>query len=187
MAGTRVNYKLFRGSTDKNLTVTLTYTYENEGDFRTVMYNSQYNSYSISPLFGISISKGYEKDRIYVTSNQYYSFTTLMEKAVKLISDHLYEIFPNVGLSEFDIDAKTLERFQTEKALACDGITMSPVVFVDETNQCFPGLLINTIKYGSIRLPLQDAIAISRLLSNLNPHAIALSLTAMATDNMKSI
>lgn len=159
--------------------MTLVYTYDIDGDFKTITRNQQYNSYSILPSFGINISRGYDKDRVYISSNQYYAFASLLEKTVKMVSEHLYEIFPNVGRVEFDIDTKTLERYQTEKAMACDGITMSPAVFVDDTNQCFPGITINTVKTGSLCMPLQDAITISKLLNGLNPHMVSLSLLSM--------
>lgn len=171
----RINYKLFRGSIDKKLSITYSYMYEPTGDFQTVVQREN-GTVTILPSFGISISHGFEQDHIYIVSNQYYVFSSLLEKAVKLISDHLYEIFPNVGHAEFEIDAKTLERFQTEKAIAIDGITMIPAVWVDETNQCFPGIQINTLKFGSIKIPLQEAIPISLLLKNFDPHAASLTM-----------
>lgn len=171
----RINYKMYRGSTDKNLTVQYVYQFEPSGDFQTVMQREN-GTVSILPSFGISVSNGYDRDRVYITSNQYFQFTSLLERCVKLVSDHLYEIFPNVGRAEFEIDTKTLERFQTEKAMAADGITMVPEVWVDETNQCYPGIRINTLKLGTIRIPLQDAIAISKMLSTFDPHLFSISL-----------
>lgn len=170
----RINYRLFRGSTDKKLTVLYVYQFEPSGDFQTVLQREN-GTISILPSFGISISNGFDKDRVYITSSQYFSFTSLLEKCVKLTSEHLYEIFPNVGRAEFDIDTKTLERFQTEKALSTDGITMTPAVWIDETNQCYPGIQINTLKLGSIRIPLQDAIPIEKMFSTFDPHLFGLS------------
>ena len=171
----RINYKLYRGNVDRNLSVTYVYMFEPSGDFRTV--NQRENgTVTILPSFGISISEGYGKDQVYFTANQYYIFASILERTVKMISDHLYELFPNAGKSEFEIDAKTLERFQTEKAIASNGITMVPCVWIDETNQCFPGVQITTLKHGGLRIPLQDAIPISQMFLHFDPHGFALSM-----------
>ena len=171
-----ISYKLFRGSTDKRLTVTYVYRFEAEGDFRTVYQKEGSESAYISPSFGISISNGYDKDRVYVTTNQYFTFVTLFEQIVRLVSQHLHELFPNAGRSEFEINAKALERFQTEEAVASEGITMIPCVYVDETNQCFPGIQINTLKFGSIKIPLQDAIPMNRMFKTFDPHGMSISM-----------
>lgn len=172
----RINYKLFRGTVDKHLSVLYVYRYEADGDFQTVYQKEGSASVTILPSFGINISRGYDQDRAYITSNQYFIFVTLLEKIVRLVSEHLYELFPNAGRSEFEINAKALERFQTEMAVASDGITMIPAVFVDDTNQCYPGIQINTLKLGSIKLTLQDAIPMSKMFSTFDPHAMSLSM-----------
>ena len=172
----RLNYKLFRGSRDKHLTVLYGYSYEPDGDFKTVYQREGSNTVTILPAFGISISKGYEQDRVYIPSNQYFTFVTLLQKTVTLISDHLYELFPNAGRSEFEINAKALERFQTEMAIASDGITMVPAVYVDDTNQCYPGIQINTLKLGSIRIPFEDAIPMNQMFKTFDPHAMSISM-----------
>ena len=172
----RINYKLFRGSIDKHLTVLYSYIYEENGDFRTIYQREGSTSVTISPSFGVSLSHGYGQDSVYVPASQYFSFITMLEKCVKLVSENLYELFPNVGRSEFEINAKALERFQTEKAMASDGITMIPSVYVDETNQCFPGIQINTLKHGSIRIPLEDAIPMSKMFSTFDPNVMAISM-----------
>ncbi len=171
----KINYKIYRGSVDKNLSVTYAYTYTDVGDFQTVTQRDN-GSVTIIPSYGINISRGFNQEHIYITSNQYYVFTSLLLKTVKMISDHLYEIFPNVGKVEFEIDTKTLERFQIEKAIAADGITMIPTVWVDETNQCFPGIQINTLKLGTIKIPLQDAIPMSLMFKSFDPLATSLTM-----------
>lgn len=171
----RINYKLFRGSVDDKLSVTYVYRFEESGDFQTIKEREN-GTVTILPSFGITISNGFGKDSAYITSGMYHSFVSLLEKGVKLVSDHLYEIFPNIGSIEFEIDSKTLERFQTEKALSTTGMTIIPCVFVDETNQCFPGIQLNTLKFGSIKIPLQDAIAISKMFETFDPHMFGLSI-----------
>ena len=173
----RINYKLFRGQIDKRLSVIYNYTFESDGDFRTIFQKDGSISTTISPSYGINISHGFEQDRrVFIPSSQYYIFTSLLETAIKLISEHLYELFPNVGKSEFEINGKVLERFQTEKAIANGGITMIPCVFTDETNQCYPGIHINTLKLGNIKIPLQDAIPRSKMLNSFDPSVMSLSM-----------
>ena len=172
----RINYKLYRGTIAKNLIVNYVYTFEETGDFKTVYQRDESSTVYLNPSFGISISLGYEKDRVYVTSNLYYTFTGLLETSVKLISENLYELFPNAGRAEFEINPKSLERFMTEKAIANNGITMVPCVYVDEMNQCYPGIHISTLKNGSIKLPFQDVIPLSKLLSSIDPHLMSLSM-----------
>ncbi len=172
----KINYSLFRGSVNKNLSILYVYRFEPAGDFATVKERPN-GSVAIYPAFGISVSNGYDRDSVYITSSQYFAFTSLLEKSVKLISEHLYELFPNVDRAEFEIDGKMLDRFQTEKAVSSDGITMIPAVWVNsETNQCHPGLKIETLKYGSICIPLQDAIPAAKMFETFDPHLFGVSM-----------
>ena len=84
----RINYKLFRGSINRNLIVNYAYHFEPTGDFQTVTQREN-GSVSILPSFGISISEGFDKDRVYISANQYYIFSSLLKKTVKLISEIL--------------------------------------------------------------------------------------------------
>lgn len=170
-----ISYRLFKGTIDKQLSASYVYKFEAGGDFQTVKERPNGNV-SILPSFGISISRGFDRDRIYITSNQYYVFASLLDKITNLISDHLYELFPNVGKAEFEIDSKALERFQTEKAVASDGITMTPCVWVDDTNQCYPGVSIVTLRMGSIRIPFQDVIPMRDMFRTFDPHLFGISL-----------
>lgn len=172
----RINFPIYRGNTNKHLQVTYVYRFEPTGEYSTVKERPN-GSVTIYPSYGISVSEGFEKDSIYIPSGQYFSFVTLLSKSVRLIQENLYELFPNVNSAEFEADAKALDRFQTEKALANDGITMSPAVWVDrETNQCYPGLMIKTLKFGSVCIPLQDAIPIEAMFSKLDPLALSISM-----------
>ena len=172
----RINVKLCRGVINKHLLVNYVYRFEPTGEFATVQDRPN-GSVSIYPSYGISISEGFEKDSIYVPANQFFTFSTLLTKSVKLIQDNLYELFPNVNRAEFEIDSKAFDRFQTEKAVTSDGISMLPAVWVDgETNQCHPGIMIRTMKYGSVCVPLQDAIPIEAMLARLDPIGMSISM-----------
>ena len=172
----RITYKLFRGTVEKNLVANYVYTFDVDGDFRTIYQREGTENVTILPSFGISVSLGFDKDRLYIPSSQYYTFASLLETAVKLISEHLYELFPNAGRMEFEINAKALERFQTEQAIASNGFTLVPAVYVDDMNQCYPGIQITSLKLGNIKIPLQDAIPLSKMLNSIDPHLMSLSM-----------
>lgn len=166
----KIDTPLFRGTQDsvnKNLLVSYVYTFEQGGQFDTVKQRPNGNMV-INPSFGISISEGFDKPRIFIPGVKYYQFLTLLDKTVTTISENLYEIFPNVNRIEFEIDSRVLERFQTEKAITTAGMTAVPAVWVDDTNSCFPGVRINT-KNGSVIIPLEDAIPMVQMFKCFDP------------------
>lgn len=166
----RIDTPLFRGtqeSVNKNLIVSYVYMFQPSGQFQTVKEHPN-GKITINPSFGISISEGFDKPRIFIPGGKYYSFLTLFDKTITLISENLYEIFPNVNKIEFEIDSRVLERFQTEKAMTTAGMTAVPAVWVDETNSCYPGIRINTSS-GSVIIPLEDAIPIKEMFKRFDP------------------
>ncbi len=160
-------YKGSKESVNPGLMVTYLYDFEVGGNFPTIK-EKRNGSYSINPSFGISISEGFDKPRIFIPGIRYYAFSTLFEKAIKLISENLFTIFPNVNKIEFEIDSRALERFQTEKALTTAGMSAYPAVWSDETNACYPGIRINT-KQGYVTIPLEDAIPLSEMFKRFDP------------------
>lgn len=170
----RIDSILYKGFVNKELRVTYNYNFEPSGQYQTIVQRDNGNV-KINPGFGISISEGYEKSRIYLPANKYYSFTTLLHKSVKLISDNLYEIFPNINKMEFETDSRVLERFQTEQALSTHDITMIPAVWTDETGACYAGLRVNMVN-GTVTIPLEDAIPLSAMLKSFEPNIFGLSI-----------
>lgn len=160
-------YKGTKESVNPSLLVTYLYNFDMDGDFPTIREKKN-GGYVINPSFGISISEGFDKPRIFIPGVRYYSFSTLFEKAIKLVSENLFTIFPNVNKIEFEIDSRALERFQTEKALTTSSMTAYPAVWCDETNACYPGIRINT-KQGYVTIPLEDAIPLSELFKRFDP------------------
>ena len=172
----KVETILFRGtaeSANKNMTISYVYDFETDGKYATIKQRP--NSISIHHSFGISISEGFEKPRIFIPGVKYYHFLTLLDKSVTLISDNLYEIFPDVNKLEFEADSRVLERFQTEKALSVLGMTAIPTVWVDETSLCYPGIRINT-KSGFVSIPLEDAIPIMEMFKRFDPICYAINM-----------
>jgi len=172
-----VDTQLYRGSKESvnpNMLVLYLYMFESEGTYQTIK-EKRNGGYSINPSFGISISEGFDKPRIFIPGNRYYSFVTLLDKAITLVSENLFTIFPNVNKIEFEIDSRVLERFQTEKALSTVGMTAYPSVWHDETDACFPGIKINT-KQGSVTIPLEDAIPLCEMLKRFDPIVYSINM-----------
>jgi len=166
---------MYKGNTNTELRVTYSYNYEQSGQFQTVRMKSN-GSVAILPSFGISISEGYERPYIFITSNKYYPFIALLSQSLKLISDNLYEIFPNINGIEFEVDSRVMERFQTEKAMSTAGMTAMPVVWTDSNSVCYPAIRITSLKNGSITIPLEDAKPIEMMLKGFNPFNYGISL-----------
>lgn len=170
----KIDTCLYKGFINSDLRCSFIYQFEQDGQFQTIKTRPSGNV-GISPSFGISISEGYDKNRIYMPAARYYPFATLLDKTVKLVSENLYEIFPDVNNTEFEIDSRALERFQTEKAMSTAGFTMVPAVWVNETSQCFPGIRISQ-QNGFVVVPLEDAIPMSKMFLSFDPHNYALSM-----------
>lgn len=170
-----VDSQLYRGSVNRDLQINFHYTYSDEGKFPTVM--NQNNRVKMYPSFMLNISEGYGKPFIPIPSSMYASFISLLDKSLKQISENLYTIFPDVGKIEFDIDSKTLEIYETEKAITTNGMTAVPAVWVDQTSQCFPAIKITSTRYPTgVKIPLEDAMAISKMLSCFDVHTYGLTL-----------
>lgn len=169
----RINHVLYRGNVNKDLRVTFTYKYE-EGQFCPVVQKSE-EAATIYPSFGIGISEGFDKANAFITSKMYYSFVLLLDKTVKLVSEHMFELFPDMNKMEFDIDSRTLERFQTEKAMSVAGMTMIPAVWVDPSGSCFPALKIETL-FGTCTIPFEDCMCINQMLKTFDPLGFGLSI-----------
>lgn len=169
--------QLYRGSNDsinKELLVVYTYDFSTTGDFPTVKTKPN-GKQVIYPSFSISISEGFDKNRIFLPSNKYYVFKTLFSKAIKIVSENLFEIFPNINKIEFEADERVLERFQTEKALSVSGMTAMPCVWTNPQNECFPAIKIES-KYGCVSIPLEDAIPLEAMFTSFDPIVYSLTM-----------
>ena len=91
----RIDSVLYRGFINKDLRVTYIYNFESSGKFPTIIQKDNGNVV-IYPAYALSISEGFDKPHVYIPTNKYHSFVSLLEKCIKLVSDNLYDIFPNV-------------------------------------------------------------------------------------------
>lgn len=180
----RVETVLFRGTLNSNMTVSYMYTWDDASKYKPLSKNTlmdrsnqQFESVKIFPNILLTVSEGYGRPFVSIGNNGYFAFVTLLEKSVKQVSEHLYEIFPDVDKIEFSGDSKMLEIYRTEKALTSANITMFPVVWVNETSQCFPAIKVTTQTQPSgISIPLEDAIAMSKMLSCFDPNSYGLMM-----------
>lgn len=162
---------LYRGITNREFKCSFIYTLQTEGKFKNVIEKEQ-GSYIVYPGYILNVCEGYERPNLYISPRRYFPFVTLVNKTVKLVQENLYDLFPNVGRLEFEINERTLARFQTEQALNTANITMMPAVWVDSTNQCYPGIRItDEEKSLSVTIPLEDAIAFSEFLHGFDPNS----------------
>ena len=170
MAAMTYDTRIYRGSKDScnpNLSVTFIYEYKTDENFPTVKAKRN-GGFTIDPSFSISISEGFDKNRIFIPGNKYFGFVSIFHKAIEVVKENLYTIFPDVNKTEFEVDSRALERFQTEKALMVGGMTACPAVYSNETNECFPGIRISS-QYGEIIVALEDAMQMMELFKVFDP------------------
>lgn len=168
---------LLKGFVDKSFRFTYVYMLELEGKYQSIGETNDGERIITYPSYLITLSSLNPKTRVVISSMRYFTFVVLFEKSLKLIQENLFELFPEVGKSEFDVDTRVLGRFQTEKALSSANITMTPAVYVDQSGQCSPGLRISLDnKEGEITIPLEDAIGINQMLKTFDPNQYGLSI-----------
>ena len=115
---------------------------------------------------------------IFIPGRDYFQFVMLLDKSVKLVQQHALELFPNMTSTEFDIDYRILERFSTEKAMHVNGMTIIPSTWVNDSDETFPAIQVNTMN-GTCRIPLEDAMTISQMLSTFDPVTFGMLLLNM--------
>jgi hypothetical protein len=165
------NIKLYKGNVNKDLAMNYFYTFRQntnaENEYPTLKKTNS-GTVVVDHNYGLIITEGFDKSRVFIGTRVWNQFVTLFDKSVSLISENLLEIFPDVNNSEFEIDQRALERFQTEKACSVAGMTIIPCVWIDQSQQCYPALRIQTLKESCV-VPLEDAISMRVILNNIDP------------------
>ncbi|MBR5296999.1 MAG: hypothetical protein IKU29_03915 [Parabacteroides sp.] len=174
--GKRIESVIFKGFINKQFTMSFIYNLEFDGKFKSISEDGD-GRITIYPSYLLQLNPGYPLPRIYISNIKYFTFTSLLESGVKLVRKNLFTLFPNINKTEFEIDERVMERFQTEKALNGGGITIVPSIWVDSTNQCYPGLKISVDnKSDCVTLPLEDAIAMNQLFKTFDPNQYSMSI-----------
>lgn len=165
----KVYVEIYRGFICKQLQAQFVYTYENNPESKYKTYTSGNNWGSIRHSYYLSIRTNYEsKTGLFITDKQFGAFRTLLKNTIKLISENLYELFPKIGSTEFEISDKVLERFKTEKAQSSMNITMIPAIYASVTQETFPGINIDDGRGGNVVIPMEDAVSMYEILKSLD-------------------
>ena len=173
----KLDHLLMRGNVDRELRVV--YRYEFTEDPYPTIIQPKADLVKINPSYSIQLFRSFD-DNVFIGSSRYFQFTMVLEKTVKLVSENLYDLFPDIHDVEFGIDHKMLEIFRTEKAISSAGITMMPCTWVKaETNECFPGIEIAGPKVREFKLPLEDAIPMVKLFSVFDPFTMGMNMLRM--------
>lgn len=175
MNNNRINHTLYSGNVNKSLRVNYIYKVENER-FQTVKSTS--HGFNILPGFSISISEGFEMDKIFIPGGFYHMFVALFHKSIPIVQQHIHELYPNLNQEEFEINSRVLERFMTEKALGAGGTSIVPDKWVDQTGKCYPALKVDGL-YGHCKIPLEDCIALDQLFMTFDPLTFGLIMLNM--------
>lgn len=168
-----VKISLYKGmDINKDLQVTMNIVYDYNSQFATIKTVGE-NLY-FNRAYALSISEGYDKARIFMTNNEWAPFVSILRKSIRLIQENFHSIFPSQGkFNRDDLDSKELERFQTEKCLYLNGISIIPIVYTTEYDT-FPGILIRNKRNESVRIPFEDAIIISEILDKIEPNVLSI-------------
>lgn len=168
-----VKISLYKGmDINKDLQVTMNIVYDYNSQFATIKTIGE-NLY-FNRAYALSISEGYDKARIFMTNNEWAPFVSILRKSIRLIQENFHSIFPSQGkFNRDDLDTKELERFQTEKCLYLNGISIIPIVYTTEYDT-FPGILIRNKRNESVRIPFEDAIIISEILDKIEPNVLSI-------------
>lgn len=173
----KITHTMYRCSVNKQIKVEYQFQKKTDGKFSTIREFK--NNMYIEPSFSLTIGEPYgSPNRIFIVSKDYWQFVMLLEKSVRLIQEHVLELFPDLSSNEFEIDSRVLERFSTEKAMHINGMTILPCTWSNDANETFPAILVNTM-HGSCRIPLEDAMVISKMLSTFDPITFGLLMMNM--------
>lgn len=177
----RIYYTLMYGTINKDLRVDFCVTYDKdpESKFRTVKENDEKQTVYIRPSHSVTISEGFDKPRLFIPGAHLPYVTDIISKTLKAVSEHLMELYPKIGNPEFDVDIVALETFTKEHVVSVNGYNAVPCIYVTRENECKPAIRVNNPKGESIKLPLTDAIIISRKFETLDPDTFGLTLFNM--------
>lgn len=177
-------FKASRDACNKDLRVNYIYQYNPTGsEYPTARAKRNSVGFIIDPSFSISISEGFEKNRMFIPGNRYFAFISLFRKAVDLVSENLFKIFPNVSKTEFESDSRVLERFQNEKALAVCGMTAMPTVYTDDQDCCYPGIKFTSLN-GMVNIALEDALQLKEVFEHFDPICYSATMLHFFTTGM---
>lgn len=177
--GRRISYTLMYGNINKDLRVDMIYTFDDDAEskYKTLKFNPEKNSTYIRPSYALSITEGFDKPRMFIPGSQISLVEDVISKTVKAVSEHLFELFPDIGKkNDYDINISALEKFTIENAVDIGGYTAIPCTYATPESECKPAIRLNSPRGESVRLPLTDAIVISKKLEKTDLDTLSLLL-----------
>ena len=173
------------GSSNKDMRLDYLYTYENdpENKYRTIKQMPESGAMYIRPSYAMQISEGFEKPRLFIPGSHIRMVFDMLAKTVKATSEKLKELFPEANKPEFDINQAALNDFTINHAVSVNGYTALPCVYVDMQNECKPAIRITNVKNEYVRLPLTDAIIMTKVMEHFDPDVFGIQLLKMAMNN----
>lgn len=173
----KIDHLLMRGYVDPDIRVS--YKYEFMIDNYPTITQPRDDFVKIMHSYSLQIMRTFD-DSIFIGNKRYFPFVLMLEKTVKLVSDNLYNLFPDINDFEFGIDRKMLEIFQSEKAVSSAGITMVPCVWVKAaTNECYPAIEVSGSNIKPFKIPLEDAMSMVKLFSVFDPVNMGMNMLRM--------
>lgn len=173
----KISHTLYTCSVNKKMKVDYLYQLRKDGKFQTVR---EYKGTTfIDPSFSISIGEPYgSPNRIFIPNRHYFQFVTLLNKSIPLIQSYASELFTDISEGHAEINHQALERFTLEKAMYVDKMRILPCCWSNDASETFTAIDIESFN-GRCKIPLEDAIVISQMLSTFDPFTFGMLLLNM--------
>lgn len=174
----RINYTLMYGSINKDLRVEYVYRLDDdpESKYPTIRQLPESGTTIIKPSYGLSITEGYQRPRIFIPATHLHAFIDMISKTIMAVGKNFKALFPNAISIEFDIDQKALEEFTIKDAVSVNGYTALPCVYVTASNECKPAIRITSLNGDYVRITLTDAAILSRIFETFDPDTFGILL-----------
>lgn len=185
MAVNRISYTIAYGAINKDLRVDFIYQPDMNPDskYQTVRFNPETGNARIRQSHALSISEGFDRNRMFIPGAHVDSFMEVFCKTVELISKKLLVLFPNINNIEQNIDQQELEKFTRNDAIMVNGYSALPCTYVTMENETRPGIRIENTKGELVRMALTDAIIVSKVLQKMNFPMFDLMLFMISQQN----
>lgn len=181
----RISYTLMWGSVNKDLRIDYIYTIDNdpESKYRTIKKNEDTLSMIIKPSHAMAISEGFDKPRLFIPGAHITMVFDMLSKTVRATSEHLKELYPDISKPEFDINQDALNNFTINNAVSVNGYNALPGIYVTPENECKPAIRVTNSKGDFVRIPLTDAILITKHMEHFDPDVFDIQMLQLAMNS----
>lgn len=173
----KISHVLYKSAINKDLKVEYLYQIQRDGKFQTV--KDYKGTTYIDSGFSINIGEPYgSPNHVFIPGKQYFQFVALLMKSIPTIQSYLQELYSDMTEGHVEINHQALERFLVEKTMYVNKMRIVPSVWANLTDETFMAIQIESF-HGNCKIPLEDAISISQMLSTFDPHTFGLLLLNM--------